>query len=363
MKKEVRLLLERATNSLILSIDHFNRPWDRGRVEAVLIFLDHSFELLMKASIIHNGGKIRRRGQTETYGFDKCVRTSISNKIITNEQALTIQAINALRDAAQHYIIEVSEQQLYLHSQAGLTLFKDILNHVFQKDLTEELPERVLPISTTPPLDIDTFFETELEEVKKLLYPGSRRKKEATVKLRALTIFDKTLRGETLQPSESYLNKIADHLKEGVGWKDLFPGAAAINFTTDGTGHNISLRFTKKEGIPVQVVPEGTPGATTVALKTVDRSGFYTLPHKKLAKKVGLTSPKLTALIKHMNLKEDPECHEEFIFGKTIHHQYSQIAVKKIKKELINVDMDEVWLNNRPEFYNNLRRRNYEKPQ
>lgn len=361
MKKEVRLLQERAINSIILSIDHFNRPLDRGRVEAVLIFLDHSFELLMKSAILHKGGKIRQRGHNETYGFDKCVRTSISNKIITNEQALTIQAINALRDAAQHYIIEVSEQQLYLHSQAGLTLFKDILNQTFQKDLTEELPERVLPISTTPPLNINTFFETELEEVKKLLYPGSRKKKEATVKLRALTIFDKTLRGETLQPSESYLNKIADQLKNDVGWKDLFPGAAAINFTTDGSGHNISLRFTKKEGIPVQVVPEGTPGAT-VALKTVDRSGFYNIPLKKLAKKVGLTPPKLTALIKHMNLKEDSQCYEEFTFGKTKHSQYSGIAVQKIKEELKKVDMDEVWINQRPEFYNNMsRRKKYEK--
>lgn len=364
MKKEVRLLLERAINSLILSIDHFNRPWDRGRVEAVLILLDHSFELLMKASILHKGGKIRKKRQRETYGFDKCVRTSISNKIITDEQALTIQAINALRDAAQHYMIEVSEQQLYLHSQAGLTLFKDILKDIFQKDLTEELPERVLPISTTPPLDIDTFFETELEEVKKLLYPGSRKKTEATVKLRALTIFDKTLRGETLQPSESYLNKMADQLKDGISWKDLFPGAAAINFTTDGTGHNISLRFTKKEGIPVQVVPEGTPGATTVALKTVDHSGFYNLPHKKLAKRVGLTSPKLTALLKHMNLKEDPECYKEFTFGKAKHPQYSHKAIKKIKEELINVDMDEIWLKNRPECYNDInKRRKYEKSQ
>lgn len=47
---------------------------------------------------------------------------------------------------------------------------------------------------------MDIFFETELEAVKKLLYHGSRRKKETTLKLKALTIFDKTLKVETLQP-------------------------------------------------------------------------------------------------------------------------------------------------------------------
>ena len=53
MKKEVRQLREKAINSLVLSIDHFNRPWDRGRTEAVLILLDHSFEMILKSAIRH----------------------------------------------------------------------------------------------------------------------------------------------------------------------------------------------------------------------------------------------------------------------------------------------------------------------
>lgn len=60
MRKEVRQLREKAVNGLVLSIDHFNRPWDRGRTEAVLILLDHAFEMLLKASIRHRSGKIRK---------------------------------------------------------------------------------------------------------------------------------------------------------------------------------------------------------------------------------------------------------------------------------------------------------------
>ena len=60
MKKEVRQLREKAINSLVLSIEHFNRPWNRGRTEAVLILLDHSFEMLLKAAIRHRQGKIRK---------------------------------------------------------------------------------------------------------------------------------------------------------------------------------------------------------------------------------------------------------------------------------------------------------------
>ena len=59
MRKHVRLLFEKSLDSLVLSIDHFNQPWDRGRKEAVLILLNHTFELLLKAAILHRGGKIR----------------------------------------------------------------------------------------------------------------------------------------------------------------------------------------------------------------------------------------------------------------------------------------------------------------
>jgi len=58
MKKEARLLAAKSCNSLVLSTEHFNRPSDRGRIEAVLILLDHAFEMLPKASIVYKGRKI-----------------------------------------------------------------------------------------------------------------------------------------------------------------------------------------------------------------------------------------------------------------------------------------------------------------
>ena len=104
MKKEARLLKQKSLNSLTLSIDHFNRPWDVGRTDAVLMLLDHSFEMLLKATILHRGGRIRDLGEKNTIGFDTCVRRALSTpkvQFLTEEQALTLQAINGLRDAAQ----------------------------------------------------------------------------------------------------------------------------------------------------------------------------------------------------------------------------------------------------------------------
>src|SRR5688500_12796686 len=114
LRKEARMLLSRSIDSLVLAVERFNCPWDRGRKEVMLLLLDRAFELLLKAAILHKGGRIREPGGKETIGHDKCVRVCLSEKrtqCLTPEQALTIQIVNSLRDAAQHYMLEVSEQQ------------------------------------------------------------------------------------------------------------------------------------------------------------------------------------------------------------------------------------------------------------
>lgn len=343
MRKEAKLLLKNAVNSMILSIEFFNRPWEQGRSEGVLILLDHSLELLLKAAILHKGGKIRKKRENQTIGFDECVRNSIPLKIINTEQALTLQSINSLRDAAQHYLLQISEHLLYLQSQMGLTLFKDILKGTFQRDISKELPKRVLPVSTMPPSDIATIFETEVDEIRKLLSPKKRKMVEATAKLRSLAIFDGSIRGEKLQPGQGYLNKLAKKIKQQKNWKEIFPGVASINISSDGSGYPLSLRITKKEGIPVQLVPEGTPGATVVAIKRVNELDFYNLSLTPLAEKIGLTGPKTTALVQYLKLKNDAKYYKQISIGKSKFNRYSQEAIIKIKEELPKIDMNKVW--------------------
>jgi hypothetical protein len=114
MKREAKLLLEKACDALVLSIELFNRPHDRGRLSSTLIQLDHGFEMLMKAAILHRGGRIREKRAKETIGFDACVRRSLSDgkiKYLSEEQALVLQTINGLRDAAQHHLLDISEGQ------------------------------------------------------------------------------------------------------------------------------------------------------------------------------------------------------------------------------------------------------------
>ena len=346
MKKEARLLLAKAVDSLLLSVEHFNRPWDRGRVDSVLILLDHAFEMFLKAGILHRGGRIREKGAKQTLGFDTCLRRALSDgaiKFIGDEQALVLQVINSLRDAAQHHLVEVSEPQLYLHAQSGLTLFRDLLKDVFARDLSEDMPARVLPVSTTAPTDLATLFDQQIKEIQKLLSPGARRRTEAGAKLRALAIMEGAVSGERLQPSEGDLKSLMTKVQKAASWRDLFPGVASLNLVAEGAGPAFSLRLTKKEGIPVQLVQEGTPGATVVAVKRVDELGYYSLGRDQIAKKIGLSGPKTTAAIRHLGIQADPDCYKEFIIGKAKFARYSPKALDRIKTGLEKQPIEEIW--------------------
>jgi hypothetical protein len=346
MRKEVKLLYHKAIDSLILSVEMFNRPNDKGRVPGVLIFLDHAMEMFLKAGILHKGGKIRDRRAKQTIGFDACVRRALSDaesKFLTNEQALTLQSINGLRDAAQHYLLDMSEEHLYMQAQAGLTLIRDLTKTVFGIDIRTHLPERVLPLSTTPPKDLSSLFENEIGEIRNLLKPGSRRKIEAMLKLRALSIVEGSVQGEKVQPGTTVLNRLARQIRAGTKWTGIFPGIASLNLTAKGYGPAIDLRITKKKGTPITLVPEGTPGATTVAVRRVDELGFYNMGRAQLAEQVGLTGPKTTAMVRCLKLQNDPECFRVFQIGKSKFMRYSQKAISKIKEALKTVSIDKVW--------------------
>ncbi len=250
MKREVKLLLAKACDALVLSIELFNRPHDQGRVSSTLIQLDHGFEMLMKAAILQRGGRIRDKRAKETIVFNVCVRRSLTDgkiKYLSDSQALVLQTIRCLRDAAQHYLLDISEGQLYVHIQSGVTLFRDLLKSVFDQELASHLPSRILPVSTSPPTDLITLFESELVEVKKLLSPGRRRQIEALARLRPLAILDSAIRGENSQPSDRELRRLGENLMTGKAWSDIFSGVAAVEITTDGVAPKLSLRFEKKE--------------------------------------------------------------------------------------------------------------------
>ena len=351
MKKQSKLLFQKSLDSLVLSIEYFNRPWDRGRHEAVLILLDRAFELLLKSIILYKGGKIREAYERETIGFGKCVRKCISDdqvKCLSEEEGLAIQIINSFRDAAQHDIVVLSEQELYMYSQAGVTLYKDLLKKVFNEDLQSYLPERILPISTQPPTDLHAMVDVDFNHIRSLLKPRSRKQIEAKNRLKSLAIVESSLQGVRNQPSELEINKLSREVRTGKRWEEIFPGLASLDITTTGGGINVDIRITKKEGEKVQLVPEGTPGATVLAVRRVNELDFYSLGLKDIAEKVNLGRNKVLAVVKHLGLQDSPDFFKEVKVGKAKFKRYSQNALNKVAAEIPKLDIEDVWSKHRP---------------
>ncbi len=352
MKREAKLLKKKSISSLILSVDHFNASSDAGRAEAVLIFLDHAFEMLLKASLVERGARIREKGAANTIGFDHCVRKALTEggiQFLTEDQALNLQIINGYRDAAQHYMVDISEQLLYTTAQTGLTLFRSILKTVFNEEVADHFPERVLPISTVPAVDIAELFHDEVETIRVLMQPGKRQQTDALARLRPLAIMEEALQGKNQTPSDEQLAKLGKAIQKGRQWHEVFPGVASIQITSKGYGPALEMHIVKKEGVPIQLVPEGTPNAGVIAVRRVNELDFYSLNLTELCAKVGLNQPKCLAVIWHLQLQTDPDCFKEIRIGKQVHKRYSQKAIAAIKAALAETSIEEIWTKHKAE--------------
>lgn len=348
MRREVRLLKQKAIDSLVLSVELFNRPRDEGRVVGVLSHADHAFEMLMKAAIRHRGGRIRKPREAHTIGFKDCVGKCLGDatlKCISEEQAVTLQAINGWRDAAQHYLLDLSETELYLAAQAAVTLFNDVLRDVFGEALHEHMPDRVLPVSTQPPNDLDLLLDDEFAFIRELIAPGSRRLSEAKARLRPVAILEAATQGEDRQPTEGDLRRRIQELRQGDAWQTLFPGVAALRLDTEGTGLTYSLRLSKKEGVPVRLVREGDEAAAAIAVRRVNELDFYQFGFNELATRLAplVSRNKLVAVIRHLGIQQSPQYFKEFMIGRLPVRRYSQDALRKLERELPAIDIEEVW--------------------
>ena len=314
-------------------------------MSGVLILTNHAFEMLLKAAIVHRGGSIQDKGSSQTIGFDACVRRATSDdsiKFLAEEQALTLRTLNGLRDAVHHYLLDVSEGQLYIQIQSAVTLFRDLLRDEFQRELEHELPERVLPVSTSPPTDLVALFDSDVAKILRLLGPGRRRRIEAQARLRSLSLIDSGVRDQQGQPSIRELDRIGRDLATKP-WEEVFRGVATVEIATDGVGPSLSIRLTKKDGPPIKVVDQDTTGAVPVAVRRVNELDFYNLNANQLAGKVGLTQPKLIAVVEHSKMREDLDCYKEFRIGSSLHKRYSQRAIGAVTDALAVTSVEEIW--------------------
>ncbi len=343
--------MNKAIDSLLLSVEQFNRPWDRGRVESVVIFLDHGFELLLKSHIVEKNEKIREPNKNETIGFKACLNKCFSDdqcKCITEEQLITLKMINGLRDAAYHYVLDISEQFLYMHIQAGITLFSAILLNSFGIRLAEYFPNHVLPVTVQPPLGLPVVMSKDYKQILELLSVNKRKKIESKAKLRSLAIIENAILGGEGQPSEKQINKLIKNIKNGYDWTSVFPGISTLTLQNQENGIGFYFKIVKHDGIPIRVVQEEQETGVPVIIKRVDDLGYYNMSITQLAQHIGTSVPKTTALARSVKLQENPEYFKEIRIGKVCYKRYSQKTIELLQKLIREVNINEVWEIYRP---------------
>jgi len=294
-----------AVESLTLAIELFNRPSDVARDHAIVMMLAHSFEMILKAAIFETRGKVRDTNEELSHSLSRCIAIAVDDlQIVTHDEQTLLGAIKQDRDAATHDLISMSEQMLWIHMRGGITIFRRILQDSFGQSLSDLLPQRTIPVSASPPTDLQAVIESEMVAVTKLLAPGTRRVAEAHSRLRPLLSLDGSPTGRLDQPTELEVGRAERALRAGKPWQTIFPGLATIQFTDLGSQtQEVALRITSD--------PNATPvrradyGEAALAYGKSNPFDEYGLKLSEFGLKLGLSQYEGHALIHALGLKDD----------------------------------------------------------
>ena len=352
---DIGLLLNQAVESLVIGIEHFNRPSENCRKTSVLLMLDHAFEMLLKAALGHRGVSLRKADTGYALGINECLNKATDDgdvRFLSADEHRTLAVLNGLRDQAQHYVVDVSEQILYTVAQSSVTLFAEVLARTFGQKLCDFVPSRVLPISTDPPKEINVLMRDEYAQLRSLLETSDKGVCPDEPRLRSLVTIDRALQLVDPHLSDADLNSIREFVKATDDWSSVFSGIAQVQLSSDGAGAKVAIHLTKKEGTPVRLLAEGEDAnGLSVVIQPVRDTETYRFSSVDLAKKLSLSGPRTRALVDHLGLKDDSRCFRYLKFGKSSHPRYSPIALDRCREALTGkdpVDMEEVWILHKP---------------
>ncbi len=338
-------LKRHAIESLILAIELFNRPHEVSRIEGVVIFLQHAFEMLLKAAIYQDRRTIHEPRSNLTYRFDKCLAIAHSDlAILLDDEVLNLTILDGYRDCAMHHFLDMSEECLYVYAQSGVSIFDEILNRAFNVKLSNYLPSRVLPISTNPPSEISLFMDAEFKHIHTLIAPNRRRRAEARARIRPYLIMESALKGKVEQPTNSLVNRTISRLKTGEDWRKIFPEVTTLKLDYSGHGLTYTVKFSRKsDAPPVRIVSQEENVEDVTLFRELNMLDRYPMGITELANKAEIGRNKAMALVEHLGLKSDPKYYKEFRRKSLRLPAYSLKALEKIQEVLPTVNLEEIY--------------------
>lgn len=338
MKRRTRLLKHTAIESLTLSVEVFNRPSPTARTQGVLLNLQHALEMLFKAVIWEDRGRIEPKGGGKSHTFRSCLGILRGMGLLSEDEAIVGATIAGHRDAVQHQGAAVTEERLYLDAASGLRLFDDLLHRAFGERLADhpDFTSRMLPVTAKPPQEMYLLTDGDVQQIRGLLDGKRHRHAEALALLRTLVVSEQAAADpmkEPEPPTEGQLQQVAKTLQRSKDWTRVLPGLARLSLEQDeGTTYNLRI-VQSKDAMPVRVVPKGEDGAEdAVSILKVSELEHWCFYFTELASQAGLERYEAEALVFLLALKKDPESFRLFEMGKQGHGRYSGRALRLLRE-------------------------------
>lgn len=343
-------LLHRAVNSLKLAIELFNRPYDDGRPETVLILLHHAFEMILKSMIVEEAGQPCFNEKGYSHSFDQCLQIAYERlQVIDKDQRRFLSMLDNLRDAATHYYQVITEDVLYIFAQGAVTLFDFLHERACGTQLSELLPARILPLSSRPPRDLHLLMDDEFKAMRDALREMRMTKEEAIAAIRPLMALSVGSDEEARRVTLDELETATAALQEAEDWRVVFPEIAKLRVSFDGTGVQIGVRIVKDDpaAMPMRLWKLGDEGQPegTIIVREVNPWDTFNLGLYQLAEKLGITAPKTLALIREFKVQEDSSMFRELVIGASEHKRYSKKVLEFLRGKV--PEAESVWKKHR----------------
>lgn len=334
MRRRTRLLKQTAIESLSLAVEVCNRPHQEARAQGVLLPLHHGLEMLLKAIIWQERRRIAPKGD-RAYSYDASVGIVRASGHVDDDDARALRMIGAHRDAVQHAGSAVSHEVMAYDAMAGLFLADRLLQQAFGTRLADEAPfsSRPLPLTSRPPRDYQVLVSSEMEEIRQLLAPRSRKRAEAITRLRPFAVADVVASDRQDSLDATQLEALARRVKEGEDWTQIFPALArlAVDTTPDVTyGFKIVKRG---DAPPMRIVKASDPEAReAVVAKEVDWFERFPLSLYDLAAQASVNSYEAQAIIHVAGLRDDSSCFQIKKVRSQTFKQYSHEALRRTRR-------------------------------
>lgn len=144
----IEKLIDKSKEAFMMSIEIYNKPSIKYRVEGFSFFICNAWELMLKAHMINNFGDesiYYKDNPNRTIALENCIK-----KIFTNNKdplRKNLEKIIELRNTSTHFITEEYEMVYIPLFQAAVFNFIEKMQDFHNIDMTEIIPQNFLTLT------------------------------------------------------------------------------------------------------------------------------------------------------------------------------------------------------------------------